>query len=134
MTKPEFVKAMTYLGMMYGKSYSEEEINLQFEFYKDLDYRMFVKTIKEHIKSSSFEPKVSDLLKEYKGVENSYALVVIERMKNKGYFKHPREYEKIISWVQRGIIPEWFKEDMKAYMEEPTMLNNKTNEVLQIGG
>jgi hypothetical protein len=32
-----------------------------------------------------------------------------------GYFRHPTEYEKAVSWLERNIIPEWFKKDMQKY-------------------
>ena len=131
MTKPEFIKAMTYLGTMYGKSYDENDISLQYEFYKDLEYQLFIRAIKNHIKTSSFEPKVKDLLDSYEVVKREKGNVILLRMKERGYFKDVREYDKATVWLERGIIPEWFRKDMMEYQDD-TLLTNKTNNQLLI--
>lgn len=42
---------------------------------------------------------------------------IVEVMLERGYFHSKTEYEKAKKWIAEGVIPEWFKKDMKEYEE-----------------
>ena len=64
-------------------------------------------------------------------------------MKNDGYFKNGtygdlsdeqvnRNFDKALSWLEKGIIPYFLKEDMKSYMLTNNNKQIASNERLQI--
>ena len=54
-------------------------------------------------------------------------------MRSQGYFKTSLEYDKASTFMERGIIPEWFKQDLNKYykMMKQEVIGHK--EKLMIG-
>lgn len=42
----------------------------------------------------------------------------LKTLHDEGYFKTEEEYQKAVVWIQRGIIPEWFKQDLDTRTED----------------
>ena len=122
MKKIEFVKGMSYLGVATGKEYTQEECDVFYDFLKNYNYNVFIQAIKNRIKKSSFPPKINELIEECNLCDNNFKFVVIEFMKESGYFKAISEYDKAMMFVKRGIVPEWLKEDINKYFK---MMNLK---------
>ena len=118
MTIEELTKAMTYLGMAYNKEYKEQEIKQYYEFLRDIDYETFRTTIKSIIKNSKYIPSISQLLEESNRTQLATTIKVFEIMKQNGYFKNNKDYDKAIGWLEMGIIPKWLREDMKQYQNQ----------------
>ena len=134
MTEIECTKGLTYLGTAYGKEYSKIECEQHYDFLRDYSYKTFVAAIKNIIRKSKFLPKITELLEECENCKEKTKFEVLEYMKNQGYFKSGSEYDKAISFLERNIIPEWFKEDLEKHYK--MMLSNRLehNETLLIGG
>ena len=134
MTKDELIKGLTYLGMAYSKEYSPIECEQHYDFLKDYSYETFVAAIKSIIKKSKFLPKITELLEECDNCKERTKFEVLEFMKSKGYFKTSFEYDKASTFMERGIIPEWLKQDINEYykMMKQEVLDHK--ETLLIGG
>jgi hypothetical protein len=115
MEKVEFVKGMSYLGVAIGKEYTQEECDVFYDFLKDYNYKVFVQSIKNRIKRSSFPPKINELIEECNLCNNNFKFEVIEFMKESGYFKATSEYDKAMMFVKRGIVPQWLKQDINEY-------------------
>jgi hypothetical protein len=128
MKKTEFVKAMSFLGVAFGKEYTTEECDVYYSFLKDYDYQVFVSAIKNQIKKSSYLPKINELIDECNNCKEEIDFKVIDFMKVSGYFKAPIEYEKTLRFVKSGIVPEWLKKDINNYRD--TMNNKK----IEFGG
>lgn len=122
MEKIEFVKGMSYLGIAVGKEYTQEECDVFYDFLKDYNYKVFIQAIKNRIKKASFPPKINELIEECNLCDNNFKFIVIEFMKESGYFKVVSEYDKAMMFVKRGIVPEWLKEDINKYFK---MMNLK---------
>ena len=122
MEKIEFVKGMSYLGVATGKEYTQEECNVFYDFLKDYNYKVFIQAIKNRIKKSSFPPKINELIEECDLCDNNFKLIIIDFMKESGYFKDVSEYDKAMTFVKRGIVPEWLKQDINKYFK---MMNLK---------
>lgn len=133
MTKQELVKGLTYLGTAYGKEYSEIECEQHYDFLKDYNYQTFVKAIKNIIKKSKFLPKITELLEECENCKEQTKFEVLEYMKSQGYFKAGSEYDKAVSFLERNIIPSWFKEDLNRYYKMMVQNRLEHNERLMIG-
>lgn len=133
MTEQELVKGLTYLGTAYGKEYTKLECEQHYDFLKEYSYETFVAAIKSIIKKSKFLPKITELLEECENYKEQKRFEVLEFMKEKGYFKHPNEYEKATSFMEKGIIPEWLQNDINKYYKQ--MVNNKLEhkDTLMIG-
>lgn len=115
MTKKELVKGLSYLGTALGKEYSKEECEVFYDFLKDYDYSIFVEAIKSRIKSSSFLPKVNELIEECEKCKKETNIKIVDVMKQNGYFKSPVEYEKTIGFIKAGVIPSWLQQDMNKF-------------------
>lgn len=133
MTEQELVKGLTYLGTAYDKEYSKMECELHYDFLKEYNYETFVKAIKSIIKKSKFLPKITELLEECEKHKGQSRYEILEFMNQRGYFKSSIEFGKAAKWLETGIVPEWFKNDMNEYakMQKQAALEHK--ETLLIG-
>lgn len=112
MKKEEFIKCMAYLGIAYNKEYSKIEVEQHYEFLGEYSYEVLKKAIKNIVKTSKFLPKINELIEECEDAKKESRYEIIEEMKNRGYFKTTREYEKATNFLRTGIIPRWFAVDM----------------------
>lgn len=119
MSKEELLKGLTYLGTAYGKEYNKIECEQHYDFLKDYSYETFILAIKSIIRTSKFLPKITELLEECESNKEHARFEILEYMKAMGYFKESgyaiSEYEKAIKWLETGVIPKWFKDDMTRY-------------------
>ena len=100
MEKEQFVKCMTYLGIDYNKEYSKFEVEQHYEFLKEYSYEELKKAIKRIIKKSKFLPKINELIEECEIVKEEVKFNILEIMKNDGYFKNIKEYEKATNFLK----------------------------------
>lgn len=126
MTEAEFTNNMTILGIAFGKDFTESELGIYYKFLKVYTTQVFGEAIQKIILSTSYVPKVKDMMKYCEMEEISYELSILQKMLNEGYFKKgaygelsdeqaERNYEKALNWISTRIIPQWFKEDMILY-------------------
>ena len=125
MEKEQFVKCMTYLGIAYNKEYSKFEVEQHYEFLKEYSYEELKKAIKGIIKKSKFLPKINELIEECEVVKEEVKFNILEIMKNDGYFKDIKEYEKATNFLKSGIIPKWFVNDMNNYRNSQLANNER---------
>lgn len=131
----DFVIVMKYLGTAYGKEFDKEQITLWYSLLKEYNISDFKNAIKELILTNKFLPSIADVKAKIDNmkVENTQNKfkIILDKMYNDGYFKNASEYEKIITWYEKDIIPQWFKEDMKkyGYNEENNNLIENTNQL-----
>ena len=124
MNKEQFVKGITYLGMAYKKEFTQQELELYYDFLKDYDYETFRLTIIEIIKTHKFLPSISEIIDMCDESNTKRKYEIIEVMKKNNYFANNKEYEKAMNFLTTGVIPEWFKKDMRAYYQK--QLENKS--------
>ena len=132
MKMEEFIKAVAYLGMAYGKEYSQAETQQMYEFLKEYSYQTIIDAVKNIIKTSKFVPKISELIEECENCKSASRNEVLKYMREAGYFKlgiirengeqiiltdehAARNYEKATRFLERGIIPDWLQEDINYY-------------------
>lgn len=132
MKQEEFVKGLTYLGLAYGKEFTQLETQQMYDFLKEYNYDTFTKAVKNIIRSSKFIPKIADLIEECENCKSSVRVEVIDYMRESGYFKlgfirsngeqvilsdehAARNYLKARTFLQRGIVPDWLQADMNEY-------------------
>lgn len=115
MNEKEFSVNMTYLGLAYGKEYTPQELSVYYDFLKEFNDDVLTNAIKNIIKISKFPPKISELVEECKKMKSKTKYDVLDFMDKKGYFASSNEYDKATKFLDKNIIPEWLKEDMKNY-------------------
>lgn len=115
MKQDELVKGLKVLGIAYGKEFSKDECATYYEFLQEYNYETFKKAVKTIIRKSKFMPKISDLIDECEEQKQQLRFDVIEYMRECGYFKDVKEYDKAVMWYSRGFIPSWLKDDMNKY-------------------
>ena len=125
MGKDEFVESMTYLGLAFNKTFTKNELILYYDFLKEYDDEVFTKAVKTIIKKSKFLPKINELIEECEIVKEEIKFNILEIMKNDGYFKDIKEYEKATNFLKSGIIPEWFVNDMNHYRNSQLTNNER---------
>lgn len=115
MTKEEFTKSITYLGMAYNKEFKQSEVEQYYDFLNQYDYKTFKIAVKSLIKECKFMPSISEIISKCDESKQQRKFDVLEKMEKDGYFKGHTELDKALHWLDSGIIPSWFKEDMKKY-------------------
>lgn len=133
MNEQQFVNAMSYLGVAFGKTYTQNEIMLHYDFLKEYNEATLIKAIKNIIKKTKFLPKVNELIEECEACQEEVKFEILEYMRFKGYFKAPNEYDKANAWLQRNVAPTWFKNDMKRYYKMQCQDAIGTSEQLKLG-
>ena len=139
----ELVKGLNFLGLAYGKEYSQLEVQQIYEFVKEYDYETFIRATKEIIRTSKFIPKIADLIEACEENKNKGKIEVIDYMRNIGYFKYSpygdisddkalKNYYKAVNFIETNNIPDWFQEDIVYYYDQMqrVKLENKNNKLL----
>ena len=128
MTHQQFADSMAYLGIAFGKEYTQEELSVYYDFLKEFTDETLIKAIKKIISTSKFLPKITELVETCEQCKETMKFEVLEYMNLQGYFKSSSEYDKASIWLERNIIPFWFKEDMKKYlkMKQQCQLDNRS--------
>lgn len=139
----ELVKGLNFLGLAYGKEYSQLECQQIYEFVKEYEYEVFIRATKDIIRTSKFLPKIADLIEACEKQKEEKRVEVIDYMKECGYFylsyrpehkldeaQATRNYLKVKTFIERGIIPDWLQEDINYYyklmkQEKLSMSENK---------
>ena len=126
MTKKEYVKAMTYLGVMFNKPISKEMMEVWYEMVIDIPESTFKNAIKKLALKTKFLPSIQEIVDMCSEVQYQQTNLILEKMYSEGYFSKGsygdldpdhalRNYEKATMWVNEGKIPGWLLEDMKEY-------------------
>ena len=142
MTELEFIKCMKRLTSFYFKELNPDELNDWYELFKDISVKVLNNAITLIVKESKYMPNINALLEKCNTVKNNYYLMIVEKMYKDGYFRRgikeldseheSRNYDKTIRWIEKGIIPEFLKEDMKEYMnDDEIVIDNKTSFLIE---
>ena len=139
----ELVKGLNFLGLAYGKEYSQMEAQQVYEFVKEYEYDTFIKATKEIIRTSKFLPRIADLIEACEKYKGSERKEVIDYMRSVGYFKYSaygevteekasRNYCKALRFIELGVIPDWLQEDIDYYVNQmhQLRLQDKQNKLL----
>ena len=129
MTEKEFADSMGYLGLAYGKEFTQQELMLYYDFLKEYSDKALTAAIKNIIKKSKFLPKITEILEECENCKEQMVFEILDFMNQKGYFKAPIEYEKATSFMERGCVPEWLQKDINKYykmMKQETLDHKET--------
>lgn len=127
MSKEDFLKVITRLGMAYNKNFDNSTMALWYDYLKDCDYEILKATVKRVILNNKYMPSIAELKEEY-AIENSNKyLITLNKMYNSGYFKTFNEYDKAVNFANQGIIPKWLKQDMDNFSQ---LLLQNTNQIM----
>ena len=145
----EFTSILMYLGVAYGKEFTQNEIKIYYDFLKKYNSETLKKAVKNIIEKSNFAPKISELIEECEKQKSSTRNEVLNFMRETGYFKlgiirsngeqimltdeqAMRNFEKATIFLERGIIPDWFQEDLNYYYKrmKQEKLNGTTTNLL----
>lgn len=141
----ELVKGLNFLGLAYGKEYSQLEAQQIYEFVKEYDYDTFVRATKEIIRTSKFVPKIADLIEACEKNKHTKKIEILNYMRDSGYFKltyrpdiqlddahATRNYIKARNFIETGIIPDWFQEDINYYYQkmQNAQIESKSSKLL----
>ena len=139
----ELIKGLNFLGLAYGKEYSQLECQQVYEFVKEYPYETFIKAVKEIIRTSKFLPKIADLIEMCDKFKEKEKLEVIDYMRSVGYFKYSAygevteekasiNYRKALRFIEIGVIPDWLQEDINYYINQmhQLRLQDKQNKLL----
>lgn len=130
----EFVLIIKKLTTLYRVNMTDEEVASWYERLKDIRYDVLIKTIEKV--DSKMMPNAIELEKLCQEESKSRRYKILDIMWKDGYFKYgsygelpieqqDRNYEKAVHWLDTGIIPEWFLNDMKDYERKQLSSNDK---------
>lgn len=112
----------------YFKELSNEQMLDLIALYQDMlgnyNEQTLDKVAKEIIKTKKYMPSISEIIDLCDECKVHVQNEIVEYMIKDGYFKSPREIDKIYMWMEEGIIPEWFRNDMKKYYNKMIGIKN----------
>lgn len=123
MTQVEFTKGMTILSVAYPKfEVDQMTMEVWYSFFEDIRADVFIAAVKSFIRASTFPPKINELLQYCEDCKGIIQIEALSIMLQQGYFhknvddnQAMRNYEKSCRWVERGMEPQWLKDDMRKY-------------------
>ena len=103
----------------YFKDLSNQQMLDLIALYQDMlgnyNEQTLDKVAKDIIKTKKYMPSMSEIIELCDNCKIHVQNEIVEYMIKDGYFHSPREIEKVYLWLEEGLIPAWFKEDMKKY-------------------
>lgn len=70
MTKEQFLKGITFLTIAYNKEFTQEQVAVWYDFFKDEDYEKFRQAVKRIIPKKQFMPSIAELKSEITLISN----------------------------------------------------------------
>ena len=125
MSEIEFLKVIKILQASYLKDFDEDAIKIWYIQFKDIKYNILLNAVTSIVRKNKYMPSISEILEECDNASNKVKYDILEKMKKSNYFKTSLEYEKANKWLEKNIIPEWFKNDMKLYINKQIGVNIK---------
>lgn len=116
MKKLEFATAMKHLSIAFNKDYTQEDLEVYYEYFKEYEFDILKNAVKEIIKKEKFVQAISDLVKYCEKIKKIKNFEIINYMIQNKKFKDGTEISKAIHFVEEGIIPEWFRKEMDKYL------------------
>ena len=115
---------MKKLTNLYRVDMNEEELAEWYNKLKNIKFHTFYTTIEKI--DANYMPNAIELKKLCEGTEVDESFKILDIMWADGYFKYgaygelapeqqSRNFDKALTWLNTGIIPAWFKKDMKEY-------------------
>lgn len=111
----EFINSFKYLSLAFGKDFNQEQCEVYYDFFSKYSDKCFVSAVKQSVRDFKYMPSIKELIEECEKYNGNQKNEILEYMKSKGYFHSELEYEKALTWLQRGVVPGWFKERMNQY-------------------
>lgn len=115
----KFIATLKFAYPRYFNEMKDEDFvgftNMLEEMLGNYNEQTLDKVAKEIIKTKKYMPSISEIIELCDDCKVHVQNEIVEYMIKDGYFKSPREIEKVYLWLEEGLIPAWFKEDMKKY-------------------
>ena len=70
MNKEQFTKGITFLAIAYNKEFTDEQVSVWYEFFKDENYDDFRNAVKRIIPKNQFMPSIAELKQEITLLKN----------------------------------------------------------------
>ena len=70
MNKEQFTKGITFLAIAYNKEFTDEQVSVWYEFFKDENYDDFRNAVKRIIPKNQFMPSIAELKQEITFISN----------------------------------------------------------------
>lgn len=123
MTIEEVLKIKKFLEGNYPKL-KEADDEVYTMMLAEYEFNLMIEAAKNHIKKNKFPPTIANLLEEYDKVLRYYKTKIVRKMQNAGIFKTITEFEKALRFVERDIIPDWFRDMMIEFIKNDNQLGN----------
>lgn len=120
----------------YFKEMKKEEamafINLYTKKLSNYSPNVVITAIDKIITTSKFMPTIAEIIEICDKEKIKSKEIILNKMIVDNYFKCQEEIDKALNWLEKGIIPYWFKEDMKkyGYVEVNNQLENSNSKLL----
>lgn len=70
MDKEQFLKGITFLTIAYNKEFTQEQINVWYDFFRNDNYEVFRQAVKRIIPKNQFMPSIAELKSEIALISN----------------------------------------------------------------
>lgn len=107
----EFTKAMTFLGISYSKEFTQKQIKVWYEFFKDTSSETFKIAIKRLIATNKFLPSIAEINQEIALIDNPHLGLdpleewekVLKLIRKHGFYK-PNEAFKEMNLLTKNVV------------------------------
>lgn len=129
MTIEEVLKIKKFLEGNYPKlkETGDEVFTMMLSEY---DFSIMVEAAKNYIKLNKFAPTIASLLEEYNKIIKHRKTEIVREMYKAGKFANVTEFEKSLMFVERDIIPDWFRNMMIEFIKNDNQLGNNKVKLL----
>ena len=111
MSKEEFVKAMSYLGIAYNKKFNNEELTIWYSFFNDIDKDILKVAIKNIIEKNQYLPTIADLKREVNKIKNPELklfaedewLAVLNVIRQYGYYQVEKAMNSLKPYTRKIV-------------------------------
>lgn len=145
MNREQFLKGFKFLNIAYNKEFTDEQVIVWYDFFKQEDYEIFRIAVKNIIKTNKYMPSISELvdeinyvkIKEIQDYMNNCGQLENFKSDKKFYYTFDENVENfIINILDNGFTIEQIKSGIrKAYDEyvEQQSSDNKYNPKVLFG-
>lgn len=113
--------------MLEGNFLKVKELddNLFVAMMADYEFLVMVEAVKNYIITNKFQPTIAALIEEYNKIKLFHKTEIVRQMRDAGCFKSSSEYQKALTFIERDIIPDWFRDMMIKFINQPKLSKDK---------
>lgn len=122
MNKEEFAKIMTYLGTIYNKQFTSQELTVWYSFFHNVDTNSFKVSIKNLAEKNKYMPSIAEVKSEILRIKNPELKLnaeeqwgeVLKAIRKYGYYQTNKALQSLCPYTREIVERMNFQEICKS--------------------